>query len=111
VQSEANHAELALLQAIERKQIALPIIEVDFSEANRQLKKDLPNLTSLEVPHRLADAILRDSVTRDGLDFRNRNMQFDGGRANPWNALPFTSCAPTALVLGNTFPKSLRSIL
>jgi hypothetical protein len=24
---------------------------VDFSEANRQLKKDLPNLTSLEVPH------------------------------------------------------------
>ena len=34
VQSEANFAELTLLQAIERNQVKLPLIEVDFAEAN-----------------------------------------------------------------------------
>src|SRR5688572_22879402 len=58
VQSEANHAELALLQSIRRGDIHLPLIEVDFSGCNEAFRKPVPNLTSLEVPHRLADAIL-----------------------------------------------------
>lgn len=100
VQSEANHAELALLDAIERGQIRLPLIEVDFKEANRQFKKDLPNLTSLEVPHRLADAILRDSVLPDGTRFSRSSYAARWGRANLWNATAVYELCPTALVFG-----------
>ncbi|MCX6619842.1 MAG: type I-U CRISPR-associated RAMP protein Csb1/Cas7u, partial [Acidobacteria bacterium] len=100
VQSEANHAELALLQAIERKQITLPLIEVNFSEANGQFKKDLPNLTSLEVPHRLADAILRDSMTPEGIRFSKSEYAGRWGRSNLWNATAIYELCPTALVFG-----------
>jgi CRISPR-associated protein Csb1 len=100
VQSEANHAELALLQAIERGRIRLPLIEVDFSEANKQFKKDLPNLTSLEVPHRLADAILRDSITATGTRFSKSEYAARWGRANLWNATAVYEMCPTALVFG-----------
>jgi len=100
VQSEANHAELALLAAIERGQINLPLIEVDFSEVNGQFKKDLPKLTSLEVPHRLADAILRDSVTTDGTRFSKSKYAAAWGRANLWNATAVYELCPTALVFG-----------
>jgi CRISPR-associated protein Csb1 len=100
VQSEANHAELALLHAIEREQISLPLIEVDFSEANAQFKEDLPNLTSLEVPHRLADAILRDSVLPDGARFSKSEYASRWRRANLWNATAVYELCPTALVFG-----------
>ncbi len=100
VQSEANHAELALLEAVRRGQIRLPLIEVDFSQANAAFKKDLPNLTSLEVPHRLADAILRDSVTPDGTRFSKSKYAALWGRANLWNAAAVFELCPTALVFG-----------
>ena len=100
VQSEANHAELALLTAINRGQILIPLIEVDFSEANKQFKKDLPNLTSLDVPHRLADAILRDSVLPDGTRFSKSEYAARWGRANLWNATPIYELCPTALTFG-----------
>src|SRR5438270_560912 len=100
VQSEANHAELALLDAVERGQIKLPLIEVDFREANRQFKKDLPNLTSLEVPHRLADAILRDSLLPDGTRFSRSEYATRWGRANLWNATAVYELCPTALTFG-----------
>jgi len=100
VQSEANAAELALLHAIEREQIRLPLIEVDFSEANQQFQKDLPNLTSLEVPHRLADAILRDSMLPDGTRFSKSDYAARWGRSNLWNATAIYELCPTALVFG-----------
>jgi CRISPR-associated protein Csb1 len=76
------------------------LIEVDFSEANTKLKKDLPNLTSLEVPHRLADAILRDSVLKDGTRFSKSPYANEWGRANLWNATAIYKLCPTALVFG-----------
>jgi CRISPR-associated protein Csb1 len=100
VQSEANHAELALLQAIERDQIKLPVIEVNFSEANTQFKKELPNITSFEAPHRLADAILRDSMTPDGARFSRSQYATRWGRANLWNATAIYEICPHALVFG-----------
>ena len=100
VQSEANAAELALLSAVERKQIKLPLIEVDFSEANGQFQKDLPNLTSLEVPHRLADAILRDSMLPDGTRFNKSEYAKRWARSNLWNATAVYEMCPTALVFG-----------
>lgn len=100
VASEANHAEEALLQGVVRGQIQLPLIEVDFSEANSEFRKPLPNLTSLEVPHRLADAILRDSVLADGTRFSKSTYSAEWGAANLWNATPIYKLCPTALVFG-----------
>ena len=100
VQSEANHAELALLDAVRRGQIQLPLIEVDFAEANTQFQKDLPNLTSLEVPHRLADAILRDSMLADGTRFSKSAYAERWRRSNLWNATAIYELCPTALVFG-----------
>ncbi len=100
VQSEANHAEEALKRAILAGDIRLPLIEVDFAEANKQLTKPLPNLTSLEVPHRLADAILRDSNLPDGTRFSESDYAERWRRANLWNATPIYELCPTALVFG-----------
>lgn len=100
VQSEANHAELALLEAIDRGLLSLPLIEVDFSEVNSQFKKDLPNLTSLEVPHRLADAILRDTMVNGATRFSKSEYAARWGRANLWNATAIYEMCPTALVFG-----------
>ena len=64
--------ELALQEAVDRGDIELPLIAVDFSdhaptgdvdgdrEAGR-LIDELGRITSLPLPHRVADAILRDS--------------------------------------------------
>jgi CRISPR-associated protein Csb1 len=99
VQSEANHAELALKQAIGRGEIQLPLIEADFSGCS-DFRKPLPNLTSLEVPHRLADAILRDCSLPDGTPFSQSAHARSWGRANLWNATPIFEICPTALVFG-----------
>jgi CRISPR-associated protein Csb1 len=100
VPSEANHAEEALLEAVRRGRIQLPLIEVDFSGANPELLKPLPNLTSLEVPHRLADAILRDSLLEDGTRFEKSEYASRWRKANLWNATPVYELCPTALVFG-----------
>jgi CRISPR-associated protein Csb1 len=100
VASEANHAEEALLHAIVRGDIRLPLIEVDFSEANGQFRKPLQNLTSLAVPHRLADAILRDCALADGTRFSKSSYSAQWGGANLWNATPIYKLCPTALVFG-----------
>jgi CRISPR-associated protein Csb1 len=59
VQSQANRMELALLAAWERGELSLPVITVDFK--GNELPKVL-RITSLEAPHRIADALLRDSL-------------------------------------------------
>lgn len=100
VQSQANRAEEALKLAVERGRTQLPLIEVDFREANGQLRKPLPNLTSLDVPHRLADAILRDSVLPDGTRFSKSQYAAEWGRSNLWNATAIYKLCPTALVFG-----------
>ncbi len=100
VPSEANHAEEALLEAVRRERIHLPLIEVDFSGVNGELTKPLPNLTSLEVPHRLADAILRDSALADGTRFEKSTYAADWRKANLWNATPIYNLCPTALLFG-----------
>ncbi|MEZ4651848.1 MAG: type I-U CRISPR-associated protein Cas7, partial [Candidatus Eisenbacteria bacterium] len=81
VQSQANRMEEALQYALDRGDLApagLPIVEVDFTpyfpgdgvdEALR-LRDAVGRITSLEAPHRIADAILRDSM-KDGIPFRD----------------------------------------
>lgn len=70
VQSQANRLEEALQQAIDSgrlKDCPIPVIEVDFS--GEDLLDEVGPITSLQAPHRAADAILRDSLL-DGTPFR-----------------------------------------
>ncbi len=104
VPSQANRMELALLQAARAKKIDLPIVEVDF------VKQELPEvgvISSLEAPHRIADAILRDSMLK-GVKFRETEdgKAFTNATMNDATAL-FRLC-PTALLFGmwdSTGPK------
>src|SRR5262245_31443283 len=70
VQSQANRMEMALFEAWEQGKIPLPVVTVDF--ANHGLPKTL-RITSLEAPHRIADALLRDSLL-DGKPFRKSEI-------------------------------------
>lgn len=99
VQSESNYAELALKDAYDAGSIRIPVIEVDLSSTS-DFAKPLANLTSLEVPHRLADAILRDSVLPDGTRFQKSSHAVSWSRANLWNATPIYELCPTALLFG-----------
>lgn len=105
VQSQANRMELALLDALRRGRISsLPLVEVDFASAGLP---DVGCITSLDAPHRIADAILRDSLL-DGKPFRK---SADGRRfadASVANATLLLELCPTALLFGmwdSTGPK------
>lgn len=104
VASQANRIELALLRGHRRKLFTLPLIEVDFSDS----LPDVGRISSLEAPHRIADAILRDSVD----DKKRRFRETEAGKAftdaSARNAGALYEWCPTALVLGiwdSTGPK------
>jgi len=106
VQSQANRMEQALQDALDAGGgFSLPIVEVDFSDA--ALLEPVGKVTSLQVPHRLADAILRDSE-HGGEPFRQSEIAKALDRATPLNATPLYRLCPTALVFGmwdSTGPK------
>jgi len=107
VQSQANRMELALQEAVDAKRIELPLVAVDFSEHDASLVDPIGTVTSLQVPHRLADAILRDSEL-DGKAFRGSDKGRELNRVSLANATPLLELCPTALVFGmwdSTGPK------
>jgi CRISPR-associated protein Csb1 len=61
VQSQANRMEQALLAAYRAGRVQLPLVTVDFS-GHGELR-EIGEITVLDAPHRLADAILRDSCS------------------------------------------------
>src|SRR5712692_8654419 len=63
VASQANRMELALHDAWSGGEIKLPIVSADFSTVEHP---GVAKVTSLQAPHRIADAILRDSTLGDG---------------------------------------------
>jgi CRISPR-associated protein Csb1 len=75
VQSQANRMELALQDAHDGGEFDLPIVTSDFSALNNP---GIHRITSLQAPHRIADAILRDSL----LDTKNvqRHRDREGAR-------------------------------
>ena len=82
VQSQANRMEEALQQAVDAIRLKLPVIEVDFEPyfpgkdqpAEMRLLDPVGKVTSLQAPHRIADAILRDSIVQeDGKPFRSKS--------------------------------------
>ena len=105
VASQANRAEMALLEGWETGELAFPVPYVDFrDEADAD---DLGRITVLEAPHRLADAIFRDSLL-DGTLFRLSELGRAITDARPGNATALFRSAPTALLFGqwdSTGPK------
>lgn len=105
VASQANRAELALLKAWRKGAIAFPLPRIDFSAAGELV--DFDELTALETPHRLADAIFRDSEI-NGVLFRKTDAGKAITDATPRNCAALYQECPTALVWGmwdSTGPK------
>ena len=105
VASQANRAELALLDGWERGELRFPVPYVDFSDDGGAT--DYERLTVLEAPHRLADAIFRDSLL-DGTLFRLSDIGRAITEATPRNATDLFRYSPTSLLFGmwdSTGPK------
>ena len=105
VASQANRAELALLDGWERGELVFPVPYVDFSDDGGAT--DYDRLTVLEAPHRLADAIFRDSLL-DGTLFRLSDVGRAITDATQRNATDLFRYSPTSLLFGmwdSTGPK------
>jgi CRISPR-associated protein Csb1 len=103
VQSQANRMEEALEALWEQKKIPLPVISVDFSK----VAPEVGRVTSLTAPHRIADALLRDSLLNGKL-FRLSDVGKSFTDASIHNASPLFNVCPTGLVFGlwdSTGPK------
>ena len=103
VQSQANRMEESLQALWADKRLSLPVIAVDFSK----VAADVGRVTSLTAPHRVADALLRDSLL-NGTLFRLSELGRSFTDATPRNAAPLFRVCPTGLVFGvwdSTGPK------
>jgi CRISPR-associated protein Csb1 len=95
VQSQANRLEECLLQAI-ADGVPIPYVLVDFSSANLD---GVSKITSLDAPHRVYDAILRDSLLgKEPFMESDIGKQLAKAKADDASALLETS--PTALLFG-----------
>ena len=107
VASQANRMEEALLAAWEQNELSFPVIGVDFSGDPELV--DLGSVTTLQAPHRIADAILRDATDAEGTTlFRNMPEGRAFTEANNRNASAVYALCPTALIFGvwdSTGPK------
>jgi CRISPR-associated protein Csb1 len=106
VQAQANRLEEALQRALDAGTLkSVPVLNVDFTGLG--LLDEIGRVSSLEAPHRIADAILRDSL-HDGQPFRKSELGKSLDQASLQNATPLYKLCPTALVFGlwdSTGPK------
>jgi CRISPR-associated protein Csb1 len=97
VQSQANRLEEALLGAAQDGRIELPRIVVDFAASGLN---SIGEITSLDAPHRVFDAILRDSL----LDGQKFLAESDLGKrlreATAKDASAILEASPSALLFG-----------
>jgi CRISPR-associated protein Csb1 len=124
VQSQANRMEEALQQAVDDGRLSLPLVEVDFTPffpgdgqpEDMRLLEPIGKVSSLQAPHRIVDAIMRDSVVveEQRKPFRSSNIKQESsyGRrlreAAAHHATPLFELCPTALLFGmwdSTGPK------
>lgn len=98
VQSQANRLEEALLAVADEEgdDIPLPYVTVDFHGAGLE---PLERITSLDAPHRVYDAILRDSHL-GGVPFMQSKEGQRLAGAKPANATALLELSPTALLFG-----------
>ncbi len=90
VQSQANRFEEVLLEAYRSGRLSMPMFEMKVAGHE---------ITTLTVPHRVHDAIFRDSIW-DGKPFRESENGKRLVSARAWNATPFFEFAPTVLLFG-----------
>jgi len=103
VQSQANRMEEALEALWTENKIALPVVSVDFTS----VAPEVGRVTSLTAPHRIADALLRDSLL-DGQLFRLSDIGKSFTDASTKNATALFKVCPTGLLFGlwdSTGPK------
>jgi CRISPR-associated protein Csb1 len=106
VASQANRIEEALLEGWRRGELKFPVVSVDFS--GEEGLADLEQITALQAPHRIADALLRDSVDGSGTPFRQTTAGKEFTDSRPNHATGMYKHCPTALVFGvwdSTGPK------
>lgn len=100
VQSQANRLEESLLAAVNNENdqdtVPIPYVSVDFRGYGLE---PLEQITSLDAPHRVYDAILRDS-NLDGDSFMESNEGRSLAEAKPADATALLEMSPTALVFG-----------
>lgn len=101
VQSQANRMEQALKQAfpVDEKskppKCRIPIVRVDFNKPF----PDIGYVTTLDAPHRIADAIFRDSLV-DGKKFRESDIGRAFVQSTIRDATGLFRYCPHALVFG-----------
>ncbi len=105
VASQANRLECALENAWDAGEFEFPVAFVDFRDYDSV--RDLGRITVLQAPHRIADALFRDSLL-DGTLFRLSDIGQAITEARPDNATAMFRFAPTCLLFGvwdSTGPK------
>ena len=100
VQSQANRMEDALLADIRAGNLHLPHLETDFS-AVEGLEKEIGKITCFDAPHRIFDAILRDSVDASGVHFPLTNQGRAVIKADSKNATAIFQVSPASLLFGS----------
>jgi CRISPR-associated protein Csb1 len=97
VQSQANRLEEGLLGIIRQQSVFIPHVMVDFSKKNIA---GITNITSLEAPHRVYDAIFRDSLL--GAErFMQSNLGMSLAKASKADASVLLEISPAALLFGS----------
>jgi CRISPR-associated protein Csb1 len=100
VQSQANRMELALLRAYDAGLVKFPMLAIDFKTGEEDpILAEIGRLTALELPHRVTDALLRDSEY-NGKPFRSSEIGKKLDTAKSANATPIFELCPTALIFG-----------
>jgi CRISPR-associated protein Csb1 len=97
VQSQANRLEESLLAVMREGGVTIPHVVVDFS--GKELA-GVSAITSLDAPHRVYDAILRDSLL-DGVPFMESEVGKGLAKASNTDASSVLEVSPTALLLGS----------
>lgn len=98
VQSQANRFEQALLQAVEDGHLEIPVLEVNFPMPFEGRNK----VTSLDAPHRIADALIRDSLVIDEnkAPFAKSTIGKRFSASSYANGTALFQYCPTALIFG-----------
>lgn len=97
VASQANRLELALLEAIRRGELTVPVTSVDFRPIPELAGLD--RISDYEAPHRIFDALLRDSYDGEHL-FRNGPAGRAITESRPRDAAGLYYHSPHTLVFG-----------
>ena len=100
VQSQANRMEDALLADIRSGNLKLPHLETDFTSIEGLLK-EIGKITCFEAPHRIFDAILRDSVDATGKHFPLTELGQKVTHSNAKDASAIFQVSPASLLFGS----------